>query len=166
MQPSPAALMLCQAARCHPNRGGSHGLAHSHGDYRHRYRNHGRAHDMVRRAIQEVDPVLDLSTLVAMPSVGDRGSLGASPLAVWAIKHLMAPVHRRVYRRTGGRLFPLGSVNRNILLLTPTGRKTGRSRTTPEFFLRDSARLVVCSVTPGSERTNPWVLNRVCCTIR
>ena len=29
-----------------------------------------------------------------------------------------------------------------------------------------SDRLVVCSVTPGSERTNPWVLNRVCCTIR
>ncbi len=94
-----------------------------------------------------------------MRVIGDRGSLGASPFAVWAIKHLVAPVHRWVYRRTGGRMFGCGSLNRNILLLTTTGRKTGRSRTTPVFFLRDSDRLVVCNVKPDSERTNPWVLN-------
>lgn len=56
-------------------------------------------------------------------------------------------------------MFRFGTLNRNILLLTTTGRKTGRSRTTPVFFLRDPNRLVVCNVKPGSERTNPWVLN-------
>ncbi len=94
-----------------------------------------------------------------MPDMGYRGSLGANPLAVWAIKHLVAPVHRWVYRRTGGRMLGFGRLNRHILLLTTTGRKTGRSFTTPVFFLRDSDRLVVCNVKPGSERTNPWVLN-------
>ncbi len=79
-------------------------------------------------------------------------------MAVWAIKHVVAPVHRWAYRRTGGRMFGFG-LNRNILLLTTTGRKTGRSHTTPAFFVRDSDRLVVCNVRPGSERTNPWVLN-------
>ncbi len=94
-----------------------------------------------------------------MSGIRGRGSFGASPLAVWAIKHVVAPVHRWVYRRTGGRMFRCGGLNRNILLLTTTGRKTGRSRTTPVFFLRDSDRLVVCNVKPDSERTNPWVLN-------
>jgi deazaflavin-dependent oxidoreductase (nitroreductase family) len=56
-------------------------------------------------------------------------------------------------------MFRFGTLNRNILLLTTTGRKTGRSRTTPVFFLRNSDHLVVCNVKPGSERTNPWVLN-------
>ena len=78
---------------------------------------------------------------------------------MWAIKRLVAPAHRWIYRRTGGRMFRFGSLNRNILLLTTTGRKTGRSRTTPVFFLRDSNRLVICNVKPYSERTNPWVLN-------
>ena len=62
-----AALTLCQATgaiESSPGSGVSHGLAHSGCDYRHRHRNHGRNHDMVRRAIQEVDRVLDLPTLL------------------------------------------------------------------------------------------------------
>jgi F420H(2)-dependent quinone reductase len=86
--------------------------------------------------------------------VGDRDSFAASPLAVWAIKNLVSPVHRWLYRLTDGRM----SIP-NILLLTTTGRKTGKLRTTPVFFLRDSGRLVVCNVKPVGERTNPWVLN-------
>ena len=50
-------------------------------------------------------------------------------------------------------------LDRNILLLTTRGRKTGQARTTPVFFLRDGSRVVVCNVKPASERTNPWVLN-------
>jgi F420H(2)-dependent quinone reductase len=71
----------------------------------------------------------------------------------------VAPAHRFLYGVTGGRAFRFGKRNRSILLLTTTGRQTGRARTTPVFFLRDADRFVVCNVTPGSERTNPWVLN-------
>lgn len=85
--------------------------------------------------------------------------IGASPTAVWAIKHIVAPIHRYAYRITGGRAFRWGRRNQSILLLTTTGRRTGRLHTTPVFFLRDSGRFVVCNVKPASERTNPWVLN-------
>jgi deazaflavin-dependent oxidoreductase (nitroreductase family) len=85
--------------------------------------------------------------------------MGASPFAVWAIKHIVAPVHRSVYRATGGRVFRWGKRSQSILLLTTTGRRTGKLRTTPVFFLRDRGRFVVCNVKPGQERANPWVLN-------
>ena len=85
--------------------------------------------------------------------------MGAGPFAVWAIKHIVAPVHRLVYHATGGRAFRWGKRSQSILLLTTTGRRTGKLRTTPVFFLRDCGRFVVCNVKPGSERANPWVLN-------
>ncbi|GAY16289.1 hypothetical protein MSZK_30150 [Mycobacterium sp. shizuoka-1] len=85
---------------------------------------------------------------------GTKRSLGASRPAVWAIKNLLAPLHRRFYRMTGGRV-----LSRNIVLLTTQGRKTGQPHTNPVFFLRDAGRLVVCNVKPDAERTNPWVLN-------
>ena len=87
------------------------------------------------------------------------GAMGASPLAVWTIKHIVSPVQRWAYRATGGRAFRWGRLNRSILLLTTTGRRSGQPRTVPVFFLRDSDGFVVCNVKPAAERTNPWVLN-------
>jgi F420H(2)-dependent quinone reductase len=46
-----------------------------------------------------------------------------------------------------------------VLLLTTTGRRTGKARTVPLLYLRDGDRLIICNVNPGFERTNPWVLN-------
>lgn len=86
-------------------------------------------------------------------------NIGASRLGVWAIKRVIAPVHRVLYRCTGGQAFRWGRRARSILLLTTTGRRTGRLQTTPVFFLRDGDRFVVCNVRPRSERANPWVLN-------
>ncbi|CAN5776695.1 hypothetical protein BH09ACT7_BH09ACT7_41990 [soil metagenome] len=86
-------------------------------------------------------------------------SIGASPLAVWTIKHLVSPAQRWAYRITGGRVFRWGRLNRSILLLTTTGRRSGQRRTIPVFFLRDHDGFVVCNVRPVAERTNPWVLN-------
>ena len=86
-------------------------------------------------------------------------NLAAGRSAVWAIKHIVAPVHRVAYRATGGAAFRRGKRTRNILLLTTTGRRTGKPHTTPVFFLRDGTRYVVCNVRPESERRNPWVLN-------
>ncbi|RZT19151.1 deazaflavin-dependent oxidoreductase (nitroreductase family) [Mycobacterium sp. BK558] len=83
---------------------------------------------------------------------------GAGPFAVWAIKHVVAPVHRLLYRATDGRAFRWGR-GRSVLLLTTIGRRTGRQHTTPVFYLRDGTRFVVCNVRPDGERVNPWVLN-------
>lgn len=93
-------------------------------------------------------------------SAGDLlNRLGASRLGVAAIKHLVSPLQRMIYRGTGGRLFSSIGAGRNVLLLTTKGRRTGRERTTPVFYLRDGESVVICNVNPGFERTNPWVLN-------
>jgi F420H(2)-dependent quinone reductase len=59
----------------------------------------------------------------------------------------------------GGSEFLWGKPLGPLLLLTTTGRRTRRDRTTPVFYLRDGDRLVVCNVNPGFERPNPWTLN-------
>jgi deazaflavin-dependent oxidoreductase (nitroreductase family) len=85
--------------------------------------------------------------------------IGATPIGVWIIKHLVSPIQQWVYRLTGGNRFLMGGTQDMILLLTTKGRRSGKDRTTPVFYLRDNDRLVICNVNPGFERTNPWVLN-------
>ena len=48
---------------------------------------------------------------------------------------------------------------KDVLLLTTKGRRTGKERTVPVFYLREGERIVICNVRPKSERTNPWVIN-------
>jgi len=83
--------------------------------------------------------------------------LGSTRLGVLAIGRIVSPLQRQLYRRTGGRLSLTGRAP--VLLLTTTGRRTGKARTVPLLYLRDGERLVICNVNPGFERTNPWVLN-------
>lgn len=58
----------------------------------------------------------------------------------------------------GKALTSIGS-GKNVLLLTTKGRRTGKDRTIPVFYLRDGDKIVICNVRPKNERTNPWVLN-------
>ncbi len=85
--------------------------------------------------------------------------LGATRLGVWAIKHLVSPAQRLLYRLTGGKAFTTAGKERDVLLLTTRGRLTGKDRTVPVYYLRDEDRIVICNVNPGFERTNPWVIN-------
>jgi deazaflavin-dependent oxidoreductase (nitroreductase family) len=85
--------------------------------------------------------------------------LGATRVGVWAIKHLLSPLQRWVYRGSKGKIFSTIGSGRKVLLLTTKGRRTGRDRTTPVFYLRDGESVVICNVNPGFERTNPWVIN-------
>ena len=86
-------------------------------------------------------------------------SLGATAVGTWSIKHLLSPVDRWLYRYSRGRAFLLSRHISPRLLLTTVGRVSGKKRTVPLFYLRDGERVVICNVRPGSERTNPWVLN-------
>jgi F420H(2)-dependent quinone reductase len=71
---------------------------------------------------------------------------------------LMGTVHRGVYRATGGRV--AGKVwGLSILLLTTTGRKTGKARTTPLCFYPDGADLVVVASNGGLKWFPSWWLN-------
>ena len=46
-----------------------------------------------------------------------------------------------------------------VMLLTTTGRRSGRVRTTPVMYVRDGERLVVSSENFGQERPAAWPLN-------
>jgi len=83
--------------------------------------------------------------------------LGGTRLGVLAIGRILSPLQRGLYHRTGGRLSLTGHAP--VLLLTTTGRRTGKGRTVPLLYLRDDDRLVICNVNPGFERPNPWVVN-------
>lgn len=69
-----------------------------------------------------------------------------------------ARAHIRVYRHTGGRLgakllwFPAA-------LITTTGRKTGRPRTTPTLYLRDADRVVLPASFGGRAGNPAWYHN-------
>lgn len=103
----------------------------------------------------------DANTHKARP-VGKVGLLrrfGGTFVGVWAIKHLLSPLDRHLYRWTGGRGIALGSPLAPRLLLTTIGRQTGQERTVPVFYLREGDWLIICNVNPGFEKPNPWTLN-------
>jgi len=93
----------------------------------------------------------------AITSVIQR--LGSTRPGVWTIKHVVSPLDRRLYRLTDGRFSTSGRAEAPVLLLTTTGRKTGKQRTIPVFYLADGDRVILCNVNPGFERPNPWTLN-------
>lgn len=91
------------------------------------------------------------------PEMSLLNRIGATRPGTWAIAHVVSPLQRRLLVATRGRVSLTGK--RPVLLLTAAGRRSGRPRTIPLFFLRDGEDLVVCNVRPPSERPNPWPLN-------
>ncbi len=70
----------------------------------------------------------------------------------------LSRAHRAVYRASSGRIF--GSLaGMPVLLLTTTGRRSGKRRTTPLTFLRDRADLVLIASNGGADRPPGWWLN-------
>ena len=79
----------------------------------------------------------------------------------------MAAANVWLYRRTGGRLgshWRIGAGFRSpvpICLVTHTGRKTGRARTTPLVYLRDGRSIVVVASQAGRPENPMWFGNVV-----
>ena len=70
----------------------------------------------------------------------------------------MGRSHLAVYRLSRGRL--LGSVaGMPVLLLTTTGRRSGRPRTTPLTYFEDGPDLVIVASNGGETRPPAWWLN-------
>ena len=67
-------------------------------------------------------------------------------------------IHRWLYRLTGG---ALGArlAGRPMLLLTTTGRKSGRLRTTPLQYMKDGENMVVVASNGGNARHPAWWFN-------
>jgi deazaflavin-dependent oxidoreductase (nitroreductase family) len=63
-----------------------------------------------------------------------------------------------LYRLSGGRL--MGRTGAApILLLTTTGRKSGRGRTVPLLYLKDDGNLVIVASLAGAPKHPAWYLN-------
>lgn len=69
-------------------------------------------------------------------------------------------VHRWVYRRTDGR-FLSRMHGKPTLLLTTTGRRTGRPHTVPLPYLADGDTMIVVGSASGAEHHPAWVLNLI-----
>lgn len=72
----------------------------------------------------------------------------------------LSSIHRVLFRLTGARL---GSrfLGVPILLLTITGRKTGRQRTTPLMYFNDGEDLLIVASKGGHPSHPEWYLNLV-----
>src|SRR4029453_15325915 len=68
-------------------------------------------------------------------------------------------LHITLYRLTNGRIGGRFIAGSPILLLTTTGRRTGKQRTRPPAALRDGARFVLCASNGGSPRHPAWYHN-------
>ncbi len=71
---------------------------------------------------------------------------------------LLSAIHLFWYRLTGG-LFGGTVAGAPILLLTTTGRKSGKRRTAPLIYLEDGANMVVVASNGGNDRHPVWWLN-------
>lgn len=85
--------------------------------------------------------------------------LGAHPVSVWTIKHVINPLDRLAVRLSGGRLAQPSSLVLPTVLLTVVGRRSGTERTLPLVFVPDGESFVVANARPAGERRNPWVAN-------
>jgi deazaflavin-dependent oxidoreductase (nitroreductase family) len=71
---------------------------------------------------------------------------------------LGSAAHGWLYRKTHGRV--LGSLGgQPVMLLTTTGRRTGRARTTPVQFVRANEGLLIVAANHGARRAPAWYAN-------
>ena len=80
-----------------------------------------------------------------------------SPLARCIVK-LFSKAHKVIYRISGGRLFAkLGEAP--MLLLTTTGRRSGKPRTTPLLYVEDGDGFAVVASFGGAPEHPSWYRN-------
>ncbi len=71
----------------------------------------------------------------------------------------LVPLDRRVLLATNGRCTALGPFGTPMLLLTTTGSRSGRARTTPLVYLSDGPAVLVAGSNFGQERHPAWSAN-------
>jgi deazaflavin-dependent oxidoreductase (nitroreductase family) len=81
----------------------------------------------------------------------------ASPLARTG-QRLFSGLHTFLYRLSGGAIGGK-TFNSPVLLLTVTGRKSGKQRTTPLLYIEDGDNLAIIASNGGADRPPTWWLN-------
>ncbi len=86
--------------------------------------------------------------------------IAASPPGAWVFARTLAPLDRRLYRWSGGRLSVAGTLaGLPVVLLTTRGAKTGAQRTVPLLALRDGERVVLLASNWGQAHHPAWYSN-------
>lgn len=90
--------------------------------------------------------------------------LGRMKWFSWLSIKLLVPIDRFLFRRSDGRFSLLhvgrqGAVALPTLLLTTTGRKTGKRRSTAVLYLEDQGRMVVVGSNFGQPQHPGWSAN-------
>lgn len=83
--------------------------------------------------------------------------LARFPLVKDAFQRALSSSHAALYRLGRGRFGT--SLGAPALLITAPGRKTGRLRATPVYYLRDGNSYVVAGSYAGDDRAPHWYLN-------
>ena len=74
-------------------------------------------------------------------------------------RHLFGQEHVEKYRETGGTVGHIWKEGSTILLLTTTGRRTGRQSTTPLIYAEDGDRYVIVASQGGAPEHPGWYRN-------
>jgi hypothetical protein len=72
---------------------------------------------------------------------------------------LFGRLHTRLYKRLGGRFVDSVGLGRKVLLLTTTGRKSGKPRTTPLVYMPHGNDFIIYPSNGGKESPPAWWLN-------
>jgi deazaflavin-dependent oxidoreductase (nitroreductase family) len=71
---------------------------------------------------------------------------------------IITGIHVFLYRTSGGKIW--GSMNGSpILMLTTTGRKTGKSRTTPVMYVHKDNEYLITASAAGADKNPAWYSN-------
>jgi F420H(2)-dependent quinone reductase len=85
-------------------------------------------------------------------------ALQQQEFAMKFVKNVLIALNVWLYRLSGGRVMSkMGAAP--ILLLTTTGRKSGRRRTAPLLYLKDDGSLVLVASLGGAPKHPAWFLN-------
>jgi deazaflavin-dependent oxidoreductase (nitroreductase family) len=92
----------------------------------------------------------------SLARVADR--FAGTKVGSWVVRAL-TPLDRRVLERTDARYTVLGPIGAPVILLTTTGRRSGRPRTQPLLCVHDGTTLYVIGSNFGGTRHPAWTAN-------
>ena len=80
-------------------------------------------------------------------------------IGIVGTSRIITRIHPLVYRITGGRWFVGRNFGVQNVIVTMTGRKTGKTREVPLYAFADGHRMVVIGSRAGGDREPAWVGN-------
>ena len=87
-------------------------------------------------------------------------SVASTRVGTWINRYVLPPVDRLVMRATGGRINLAGlATGLPVIVLTTTGAKSGKQRTTPLIAIPDGRKLALIATNWGQKRNPSWYYN-------